>query len=404
MSKTIQINPDLFRLSSKGGRKKGNKTEKNREDGEPGGIKIRGQTKERGKSTKTIRKDLLKFIRKQQEKNFKHLIQSDQNIIDKSSGEKEFNSDFDESLQYLMEIAKQNEPTTAAVPANHTFRNRLSLEDKQTRGGDFIGIELPETLYSTQSDTFKDQTTPYHYGSSLTLPSIEPPRATPMQLLPPPAYGCLKGGQLPTYRTYQNMTQKIRQPIGGGVSTQPNFPQNVSAPPPPPALPPHPFLPPSFNYGEGVSVVGGEGISKKDILEQARLRSKEKTKRMVAEIKAGAEIQRQKKPKSALRYLKQRKTIRRTYAVGKSRFQPKVGVLISNKTIRNHITTQSQLLKQTPIQEIRAFLVKKGFIKVGTAAPNDVLRKIYESVFLVCGDVENHNSENLLYNYFNEKP
>ena len=45
--------------------------------------------------------------------------------------------------------------------------------------------------------------------------------------------------------------------------------------------------------------------------------------------------------------------------------------------------------------------MKHGFIKVGTIAPNDVLRKMYESALLICGDVHNHNKDNLMYNFLN---
>jgi hypothetical protein len=87
--------------------------------------------------------------------------------------------------------------------------------------------------------------------------------------------------------------------------------------------------------------------------------------------------------------------------VGKSKHYPKVAVLVSNKTLRNQTTTKMQLLKQTSIEDVKRELIKKGLIKVGSTAPTDVLRKMYESVALVCGDVQNHNPENLLYNYFN---
>ena len=97
--------------------------------------------------------------------------------------------------------------------------------------------------------------------------------------------------------------------------------------------------------------------------------------------------------------MKQKKTLKRKYNVGKSKFYPKVGVLISNKTLRTQTLQKTQSIKQTPIAEIRRTLVKKGLIKVGSNAPNDVLRKMYESVSLIVGDVQNHNVENLLHNY-----
>jgi hypothetical protein len=108
------------------------------------------------------------------------------------------------------------------------------------------------------------------------------------------------------------------------------------------------------------------------------------------------------KPKSKNVPKKVRKLMKRTFRVGRDKYKPAVGVLLPNKTIKNNVTTQAYMLKQTPIAEVRKFLLKTGFIKVGSAAPNDVLRKIYESIKLIDGDVKNHNPDNLLYNFFND--
>jgi hypothetical protein len=61
---------------------------------------------------------------------------------------------------------------------------------------------------------------------------------------------------------------------------------------------------------------------------------------------------------------------------------------------------KKQELKNIPIAEVRKYLLKHGFIKVGTNSPNDVLREMYENAKLICGEIKNHNPENLLYNYF----
>ena len=50
----------------------------------------------------------------------------------------------------------------------------------------------------------------------------------------------------------------------------------------------------------------------------------------------------------------------------------------------------------------KRFLVKNGFVRVGSSAPNDVLRKMYETAKLMCGEIKNHNSENLLYNFLHD--
>ena len=96
---------------------------------------------------------------------------------------------------------------------------------------------------------------------------------------------------------------------------------------------------------------------------------------------------------------KKRKTIRRTYQVGKSKQTPKVSVLISNKTIRKNVLTKTHLMQQVPIHEVKKYLIKKGFIRIGSIAPTDVLRKMYESSLLMCGEIQNHNPDNLLYNF-----
>ena len=64
---------------------------------------------------------------------------------------------------------------------------------------------------------------------------------------------------------------------------------------------------------------------------------------------------------------------------------------------------KSQDLKHISIEDVRRYLIKRGFIRVGSSAPNDVLRKMYETANLMCGEVENHNTENLLYNYLNDR-
>jgi hypothetical protein len=159
-----------------------------------------------------------------------------------------------------------------------------------------------------------------------------------------PDYGCLKGGSLPLYKNWKNQTQK-----------------NNAIPPP---------------------------IRISDLSSPASINH---IKQKINEIKPS-------KPRPK----KQKRTVRRTYRTGRSKVFPKVSVLVSNRTIRNNITTKTQLLKQTPISEVKKFLVKNGFIKIGSIAPNDVLRKMYESATLICGEVTNHNPDYLLYNFMND--
>jgi hypothetical protein len=165
----------------------------------------------------------------------------------------------------------------------------------------------------------------------------------------------LKGGALPTYRSWTQSTQK-NQPKITNPST--NIPTQTAR---------EPII--------------------TDMQREIIKKTQEKIQKQI--------------PKQKLRYAKRKKTIRRTYRVGKSKTIPKIGVLISNKTIRNTISTKKQHLKQIPMEQIRKTLIKTGFIKVGSIAPNDVLRQMYESMSLICGEVQNHNPDNLVYNFFN---
>ena len=96
-----------------------------------------------------------------------------------------------------------------------------------------------------------------------------------------------------------------------------------------------------------------------------------------------------------------KKTLKRTFRIGKSLKDQKISVLVSNKTIRKEISNTDIALKQTSMIDVRRYLVKHGLIKIGSSTPPDVLRQMYESASLMCGNVVNHNSETLMYNFLN---
>jgi len=205
-----------------------------------------------------------------------------------------------------------------------------------------------------------------------------------LQNLPIPKYGCLKNGALPTYRTYMNQTRKSAPLLNNSVFDM------------------------KINGGSRESLLHKEPISKpitepikgnQNIIEDKINNSLKRTNEIQNIVQKINQLKQNNRPKK----MKRKRIIRRTFKIGKSKIIPKIGVLVSNKTLRTNISTKSQLLKQTTIEEVKKFLIKRGMIKVGSITPNDVLRKMYESSSMMCGEVYNHNPENLLYNYFNEK-
>ena len=94
-----------------------------------------------------------------------------------------------------------------------------------------------------------------------------------------------------------------------------------------------------------------------------------------------------------------RKKVKKHRTLGKHK--GKISVLVKNYDTRRKIERECAVLKETPIGVVKDFLRERGFIKMGSSAPDYILRQIYESCFL-SGDVNNLNGENLLHNYLHD--
>jgi hypothetical protein len=344
------------------------------------GIKIKTPTS-KPKVDTLKKRTLLKMIRQQQEDRYNKLFGTSK---DKSSAAAAAEAKVPEITEMNTELEKAKE-----------YLNNLKEKQEKSNNGHNATIK--------------------HYPSMHTMQSFQVPatnnvysQATPTRSAPP-KYGCMKNGQLPTYKTFMRTSknQPIIQ-IGNPVSSmnygqkQPPYHQSniisniglttpviasmlaTSAPQQGPFS--IPVAPPQADIRSNASIIDAkitEGLKRMSALKQSdailnNIKNKCRPKRMM-----------------------QRKTIRRTYKIGRSTVLPRIAVLVSNKTIRNNTTTKTQLLKQASIQDVKKHLIQRGLIRVGCTTPNDVLRKMYESTMLICGDVQNHNADNLLYNFVN---
>lgn len=77
-----------------------------------------------------------------------------------------------------------------------------------------------------------------------------------------------------------------------------------------------------------------------------------------------------------------------------------IKILIRSAKSRKCVASECEKIKKTSINTIKEYLKKRGLICVGTKAPDDILRKMYESVYLA-GDINNKNTDILLHNYIN---
>ena len=92
--------------------------------------------------------------------------------------------------------------------------------------------------------------------------------------------------------------------------------------------------------------------------------------------------------------------IRRKITLGKEK--RKIGVLVKSKKTRKIIKNEVNILKKKPINEIKEYLRKHNLMKIGSSAPDNIMRGIYESAYL-SGDIYNNNADILLHNWNSEE-
>jgi len=88
------------------------------------------------------------------------------------------------------------------------------------------------------------------------------------------------------------------------------------------------------------------------------------------------------------------------YKLGKNKERRQIGVLIKNRDTQKRIKQEIEQMKQEDIQTVKNYLREKGLIKLGSQAPNTILRKMYEDSIL-SGEINNNNKNNLVFNYLN---
>jgi hypothetical protein len=259
-------------------------------------------------------------------------------------------TEFEQSMQFLSKLNEKqpeinHKQKKLKRVKNQTIRNVIPMKN----------VEPPRT-----------NNVPQMIAPMITLDKlpIYNQNDPPVVIYPPKPYGCLKNGNLPTFKVWKNQTQKTNsiQPLRKTVAE----------------------------------------ISPSESMKQYE----EKLNDRILELSKQSQLEKIYSPINPVIHKpckKQRRILRRTFHVGKSKKYPHVSVLVSNKTIRNNTNLKFIDLKQSSIKDVKQYLLKQGLIKVGTTTPNDVLRKLYESAKLIPGEVKNYNPENLLYNYFNSE-
>lgn len=420
--KTIKINPELFKSAIST-----DKTRKNREKRPKPNIPI-------ALNESSLKKQFLNRI-----KEHKNREKNDLDISIKTNGGSGNNSSIVENTAVHDELYESMNYLTLLSKKQKEDNEKKKYERK---------IQNKTVKNPTYSNTF-DVSSPLHV--ELELPDdlkepviIKPPEVNtpPIHLNKPPTntwtnmmnvarptdnsvpYGCLKGGTKPTYRQWNHTIKNYSLNSNDASSSSNILNVNYSVEPQQQQIP--------LSSVNTVPVVKTEREKKLELLrkklkeqEQNKIKQQEEQDNLPAYAVAnaptldtiiGGSVTSHKQPENintknneSLEPVEKndpikrviKKTIRRKYTLGKNNVYRKVGILIKNNKTRKQIIDAQKELKKKPINDVKKYLVEHGLLKIGSNAPNNVLRKTYESAMLT-GEVTNQNKDVLLFNLMNE--
>jgi hypothetical protein len=418
-TKKITVNPDLFNTSGS--------TRKNRGGGEKKAKPIIPiQINEN-----SLKKKFLNRIKEHKNKEKiesgaksggspQNEIKVKEQIVNQTNDGDEFR----DSLQYLSLLSKKKKEDAVKKRNTGTIQNKTvknPYAPPMSNIPPHVELDLPEELKEpirvspetpvmnlNFDDTYKNY---FNHNNQIHYTTPPPPRPQPMSAenhiqrttMPQqvnsihiendPPYGCLKNANKPTYRNW--------------VRTKRNTCDTYDTP----------QLEPSSN----IHFSPDPQNERQKRLEQLRKKMKEDeiqrlnsynhaaTTQSPKELPVSSPVSQNTIPTGGgaanaeeepdKRYIK--RTIKKKYTLGKSTVYRKVGILIKNNATRKKIINAQKDLKKKSIHDIKKYLVERGLLKVGSNAPNNVLRKTYESAMLT-GEVVNQNKDVLIHNLINE--
>ena len=343
IKKTIQINPELFTIGSKKkkDKKKGRKLNPFSAALKPNDVKK--QLINRVKEAQKRKKEKLMFERNKQNK-------------DKDES---FANDFTNTVNYLETVEKEKQK-----------KRRKKRERKK---------------------------------KNKTMKAAE--NAINNILKPAPEYGILKNSKKPTYRQWKKTLKNREEDVPSKINISDDIERKPDKNDRQNKLD---ELKQSFD--KIVSVI--EPGEKTEITSETEIIEKKKKKRKKSfnKIVTKKEPEKKKKIKNKKKIIEKKKKkrrkhktkkIKRKLTLGKNLKKGVVSVLIKNRTMRKKIKAENLKLHTKSDTVVRRYLLKHNLMKIGSSAPDDILRTTYENSYLT-GDVINKNADVLLHNYIQE--
>jgi hypothetical protein len=395
-NKTISINPSLFSVGGSGK----NKTKKNKSPKNITPII----------SPNILKNKLLKRIKEHKNRENKPVTEEKNDLPSVSTTSKEdiikYSDEFNDSINYLQSLSKQkkideekvlydkNREKRRKELQNKTLKNYsyITKPSEQSSESTFVFNELPEELKENliqvnSNNIVVSNETPIHikYNIDNAIP-----------------YGNLKGGIKPTMRTWNKTQKNFTNDNVNNYNDNSKNNHNI------------------ISQGKNNTQLERENKvnSLKEKIKQKQL-TLPKEEALIQTINPNTQIkpiesseQREQVEQYAQvdlnlpnnnKFIKQihKKTICKKYTLGKSRIKNKVGILLKNRQTRKNVLTAQKELKQHSINDIKKYLRNHNLIKIGSNAPNDILRKIYESSILT-GNITNNNKDILIHNFMKD--
>jgi hypothetical protein len=427
MNKTIDINPSIFSLS----RTKKNKGKKEK----PNKIPLI--------SPNILKNKLLKRIKEHKKKETENLdkkldIKTNTNNSNNNNNNlkpdlvdlKSYTDEFNDSLNYLQTLSKQKkideEKSKNALIhqkkkeelERKTLRNYHSIHNSNNENDNVsphVNLDLPDELKEPLIVINTEQLKANNHDE---VPiQIKMPVNVPLKnslalykqnsLAPDVPYGVLKGGNKPTYRIW-NKTQKNmsnNQPlkksfvstiVNNHVSNERENRLNV--------------LKEKIKQKQATTtntINSVNSTNNKDLFMSQNLIHKPLTNANTTNTNNtngntnATNTNINTNSNTILIKQKIKRTISRKYTVGKSKIKRMVSVLLKDRATRKKIIAAFKDLKKSNINDVKKYLREHNLIKIGSSAPNDVLRKLHESA-MMAGEITNNNQEMLLHNFIKD--
>ncbi len=394
-NKTISINPSLFSVGS-------SKTKKNREKkSKPNAVPLI--------SPNVLKTKLLKRIKEHKQKETQNLENNKRNLSKKEDTSIKpnndlvsYNDEFADSINYLQTLSKQkhieevkrknevdNQKRKEELERK-TIRNYHSIGGESITQTPIINIDLPEELMQPvvpmNAEPFKINTkddVPYGVLKGGAKPSYREWSRTQRNniVTNPNASLVIEGGNLLSQQTArENRLNLLKQKIKSKIEEKPMDPmttQNLIKKPLETITQPisQPITQPILNVQPNLEII------------QPQIIQPQNNNQNGGTIVATKHIT--------------KKTIKRKYTLGRSKIKKTVSVLIKDRGTRKKILNAQKDLKRKNINDIKKYLREHNLIKTGSNAPNDVLRKLYESAML-SGEITNSNPDILIHNFSKE--